>query len=98
MRRCDKTLQVAPCRPVLGGPPARFLMLTSCLPLASGLLSRSPFPLTSLCQLPDLAHFDVPSIHVELGPALRLSPLEHKLRPSVTEKRDSEEDSESTAL
>ncbi|XP_023604103.1 LOW QUALITY PROTEIN: rho GTPase-activating protein 44-like [Myotis lucifugus] len=46
----------------------------------------------------DLAHFDVPSIHVELGPALRLSPLEHKLRPSVTEKRDSEEDSESTAL
>ncbi|XP_070251008.1 rho GTPase-activating protein 44 isoform X4 [Myotis yumanensis] len=46
----------------------------------------------------DLAHFDIPSIHVELGPALRLSPLEHKLRPSVTEKRDSEEDSESTAL
>ncbi|XP_008151800.1 rho GTPase-activating protein 44 [Eptesicus fuscus] len=46
----------------------------------------------------DLAHFDVPSIHVELGPALRLSPLEHKLRPSVAEKRDSEEDSESTAL
>ncbi|XP_036197585.1 rho GTPase-activating protein 44 isoform X5 [Myotis myotis] len=46
----------------------------------------------------DLAHFEVPSIHVELGPALRLSPLEHKLRPSVTEKRDSEEDSESTAL
>lgn len=46
----------------------------------------------------DLARFDVPSIHVELGPALRLGPLEHKLRPSVTEKRDSEEDSESTAL
>ncbi|XP_036307800.1 rho GTPase-activating protein 44 isoform X3 [Pipistrellus kuhlii] len=46
----------------------------------------------------DLAHFEVPSIHVELGPALRLSPLEHKLRPPVAEKRDSEEDSESTAL
>lgn len=95
MRHCD---DAGPYRLALSGPPARFLTLTSCLPLASGLLSRSPSPLTSLCQLPDLAHFDVPSIHVELGPALRLSPLEHKLRPSVAEKRDSEEDSESTAL
>ncbi|XP_035888856.1 rho GTPase-activating protein 44 isoform X5 [Phyllostomus discolor] len=46
----------------------------------------------------DLVHFDVPSIHVELGSTLRLSPLEHARRPSVTEKRDSEEESESTAL
>ncbi|XP_045054865.1 rho GTPase-activating protein 44 isoform X1 [Desmodus rotundus] len=46
----------------------------------------------------DLVHFDVPSIHVELGSTLRLSPLEHMRRPSVTEKRDSEEESESTAL
>nr|XP_008517891.1 PREDICTED: rho GTPase-activating protein 44 [Equus przewalskii] len=46
----------------------------------------------------DLVHFDIPSIHVELGPTLRLSPLEHMRRHSVTEKRDSEEESESTAL
>ncbi|GAB1296233.1 Rho GTPase-activating protein 44 [Apodemus speciosus] len=46
----------------------------------------------------DLVHFDVPSIHIELGSTLRLSPLEHARRPSVTDKRDSEEESESTAL
>ncbi|XP_055973893.1 rho GTPase-activating protein 44 isoform X1 [Sorex fumeus] len=46
----------------------------------------------------DLVHFDIPSIHVELGSTLRLSPLEHVQRHSVTEKRDSEEESESTAL
>ncbi|KAF4012396.1 hypothetical protein G4228_004245, partial [Cervus hanglu yarkandensis] len=46
----------------------------------------------------DLVHFDVPSIHVELGSALRLGPLEHVRRHSVAEKRDSEEESESTAL
>ncbi|KAM8955917.1 rho GTPase-activating protein 44 isoform 3-T3 [Lycaon pictus] len=46
----------------------------------------------------DLVHFDIPSIHVELGPPLRLSPLEHGRRHSVTDKRDSEEESESTAL
>ncbi|MXQ89429.1 hypothetical protein E5288_WYG000804 [Bos mutus] len=46
----------------------------------------------------DLVHFDVPSIHVELGSALRLGPLEHMRRHSVAEKRDSEEESESTAL
>ncbi|KAM6164528.1 rho GTPase-activating protein 44 isoform 3-T3 [Rhynchocyon petersi] len=46
----------------------------------------------------DLVHFDIPSIHVELGSTLRLSPLEHLRRHSVTEKRDSEEESESTAL
>ncbi|XP_045840132.1 rho GTPase-activating protein 44 isoform X4 [Meles meles] len=46
----------------------------------------------------DLVHFDIPSIHVELGPPLRLSPLEHARRHSATEKRDSEEESESTAL
>lgn len=48
--------------------------------------------------LQDLVHFDIPSIHVELGSALRLGPLEHPRRPSVTDKRDSEEESESTAL
>ncbi|XP_006863573.1 PREDICTED: rho GTPase-activating protein 44 [Chrysochloris asiatica] len=46
----------------------------------------------------DLVHFDIPSIHVELGSTLRPSPLEHMRRHSVTEKRDSEEESESTAL
>ncbi|XP_037350681.2 rho GTPase-activating protein 44 isoform X3 [Talpa occidentalis] len=46
----------------------------------------------------DLVQFDIPSIHVELGSTLRLSPLEHVRRHSVTEKRDSEEESESTAL
>ena len=50
------------------------------------------------CRLADLVHFDVPSIHVELGSALRLGPLEHMRRHSVAEKRDSEEESESTAL
>ncbi|XP_010338173.1 rho GTPase-activating protein 44 isoform X5 [Saimiri boliviensis] len=46
----------------------------------------------------DLVHFDIPSIHIELGSTLRLSPLEHVRRHSVTDKRDSEEESESTAL
>ncbi|NP_001395155.1 rho GTPase-activating protein 44 isoform 5 [Mus musculus] len=46
----------------------------------------------------DLVHFDVPSIHIELGSTLRLSPLEHARRHSATDKRDSEEESESTAL
>ncbi|VTJ79494.1 Hypothetical predicted protein [Marmota monax] len=46
----------------------------------------------------DLVHFDIPSIHIELGSTLRLSPLEHARRHSVTDKRDSEEESESTAL
>ncbi|KAM6174348.1 rho GTPase-activating protein 44 isoform 1-T1 [Erethizon dorsatum] len=46
----------------------------------------------------DLVHFDIPSIHIELGSTLRLSPLEHSRRHSVTDKRDSEEESESTAL
>ncbi|XP_055450456.1 rho GTPase-activating protein 44 isoform X4 [Psammomys obesus] len=46
----------------------------------------------------DLVHFDVPSIHIELGSTLRLSPLEHAQRHVVTDKRDSEEESESTAL
>ncbi|XP_037664179.1 rho GTPase-activating protein 44 isoform X6 [Choloepus didactylus] len=46
----------------------------------------------------DLIPFDIPAIHVELGSTLRLSPLEHARRHSVTEKRDSEEESESTAL
>ncbi|XP_073874719.1 rho GTPase-activating protein 44 isoform X9 [Macaca fascicularis] len=46
----------------------------------------------------DLVHFDIPSIHIELGSTLRLSPLEHMRRHSVTDKRDSEEESESTAL
>ncbi|XP_058904508.1 rho GTPase-activating protein 44 isoform X1 [Kogia breviceps] len=45
----------------------------------------------------DLVHFDVPSLHVELGSALRLGPREHMRQHSVAEKRDAEE-SESTAL
>lgn len=60
--------------------------------------SRRSQPPLSLCRLADLVHFDIPSIHVELGPPLRLSPLEHARLHSVTEKRDSEEESESTAL
>lgn len=51
----------------------------------------------SLCRLPDLVHLDVPSIHVELGSALRLGPRELVRRRSVAEKRDPAE-SESTAL
>ncbi|KAM8817193.1 rho GTPase-activating protein 44 isoform 2-T2 [Rhynchonycteris naso] len=46
----------------------------------------------------DLVHVDVPSIHIELGSTLRLSPLEPAQRHAVTDKRDSEEESESTAL
>ncbi|XP_040856347.1 rho GTPase-activating protein 44 isoform X2 [Ochotona curzoniae] len=46
----------------------------------------------------DPVHFEIPSIHIELGSTLRLSPLEHARRHSVTDKRDSEEESESTAL
>ncbi|XP_065754139.1 rho GTPase-activating protein 44 [Phocoena phocoena] len=45
----------------------------------------------------DLVHLDVPSIHVELGSALRLGPRELVRRRSVAEKRDPAE-SESTAL
>lgn len=60
--------------------------------------SRQPPSVASLCRPADLVHFDIPSIHVELGPPLRLSPLEHARRHSVTDKRDSEEESESTAL
>ncbi|KAM9005148.1 rho GTPase-activating protein 44 isoform X2 [Sarcophilus harrisii] len=46
----------------------------------------------------DLVHFDIPSIHVELGSSLHPGLLEHMTRQSGTEKRDSEEESESTAL
>uniref|UniRef100_A0A8C3YGS4 Rho GTPase-activating protein 44 n=1 Tax=Catagonus wagneri TaxID=51154 RepID=A0A8C3YGS4_9CETA len=46
----------------------------------------------------DLGHLDIPTIHVELGPPLRPSPLEHVRRHPGAEKRDSEEESESTAL
>ncbi|XP_023957516.2 rho GTPase-activating protein 44 isoform X8 [Chrysemys picta bellii] len=47
----------------------------------------------------DLVHFDVPSIHVEVDPALHRDPLEQTQRHSVAGKVDSEEeDSESTAL
>uniref|UniRef100_A0A8D1NYD6 Rho GTPase activating protein 44 n=1 Tax=Sus scrofa TaxID=9823 RepID=A0A8D1NYD6_PIG len=46
----------------------------------------------------ELVHFDVPAIHVELGPPLRPGPLEHGRRHAGAEKRDSEEESESTAL
>ncbi|XP_074168126.1 rho GTPase-activating protein 44 isoform X2 [Sminthopsis crassicaudata] len=46
----------------------------------------------------DLFHFDIPSIHVELGSSLHPGLLEHMTRQSGTEKRDSEEESESTAL
>ncbi|XP_073653836.1 rho GTPase-activating protein 44 isoform X3 [Tursiops truncatus] len=45
----------------------------------------------------DLVHLDVPSIHAELGSALRLGPRELVRRRSVAEKRDPAE-SESTAL
>ncbi|KAM9119814.1 rho GTPase-activating protein 44 isoform 2-T2 [Pangshura tecta] len=47
----------------------------------------------------DLVHFDVPSIHVEVDPALHQDPLEQTQRHSVAGKVDSEEEeSESTAL
>ncbi|XP_024073361.1 rho GTPase-activating protein 44 isoform X1 [Terrapene carolina triunguis] len=47
----------------------------------------------------DLVHFDVPSIHVEVDPALHRDPLEQTQRHSVAGKVDSEEEeSESTAL
>ncbi|XP_056673440.1 rho GTPase-activating protein 44 isoform X2 [Monodelphis domestica] len=46
----------------------------------------------------DLVHFDIPSIHVELGSSFHRGLLEHMTRHSGTEKRDSEEESESTAL
>lgn len=49
-------------------------------------------------EFQDPVHFEIPSIHIELGSTLRLSPLEHARRHSVTDKRDSEEESESTAL
>ncbi|XP_012632823.1 rho GTPase-activating protein 44 isoform X1 [Microcebus murinus] len=45
----------------------------------------------------DLVHFDIPSIHIELGSTLRLSPQDRAQRHSVTDKRN-EEESESTAL
>ncbi|XP_074828245.1 rho GTPase-activating protein 44 isoform X8 [Natator depressus] len=50
-------------------------------------------------QSGDLVHFDVPSIHIEVDPALHGDPLEQTQRHSVAGKVDSEEEeSESTAL
>ncbi|XP_032632951.1 rho GTPase-activating protein 44 isoform X1 [Chelonoidis abingdonii] len=47
----------------------------------------------------ELVHFDVPSIHVEVDPALHRDPLEQTQRHSAAGKVDSEEEeSESTAL
>ncbi|XP_027706006.1 rho GTPase-activating protein 44 isoform X3 [Vombatus ursinus] len=73
-----------------------------------GVLCVSTQPMTTLSQPPtdqsphtlrkDLVHFDIPSIHVELGSSLHPGLLEHMTRQSGTEKRDSEEESESTAL
>lgn len=82
-----------PSRGCFRGPPASAGPSTSVTPQAP---ASQPGPRP--CRLADLVHFDVPSIHVELGSALRLGPLEHVRRHSVAEKRDSEEESESTAL
>ncbi|EPY83627.1 hypothetical protein CB1_000547021 [Camelus ferus] len=65
---------------------------------APGLGQRGSVEAVTQQAQEDLVHFDVPSIHVELGSTLHLSPLEHVRRHSAAEKRDSEEESESTAL
>ncbi|KAH0629570.1 hypothetical protein JD844_011741 [Phrynosoma platyrhinos] len=60
--------------------------LTRCLPVC-------------LCLVADLAHLDVPSIHVEVDVStLHLDPLGQVQRHPVPGKISSEEDSESTAL
>uniref|UniRef100_A0A6I8NN79 Rho GTPase activating protein 44 n=1 Tax=Ornithorhynchus anatinus TaxID=9258 RepID=A0A6I8NN79_ORNAN len=47
----------------------------------------------------DLGHFEIPSIHIELGSGLHQGPLEQMQRHSVARKINlEEEDSESTAL
>ncbi|XP_060108561.1 rho GTPase-activating protein 44 isoform X8 [Heteronotia binoei] len=46
----------------------------------------------------DLAHLDIPSIHVEVDATLHLDPLGQVQRRPVPGKTSSEEDSESTAL
>ncbi|XP_060127780.1 rho GTPase-activating protein 44 isoform X4 [Zootoca vivipara] len=49
-------------------------------------------------QSGDLAHLDIPSIHVEVDATLHLDPLGQVQRHPVQGKINSEEDSESTAL
>lgn len=96
MRPQDKLLQSAPgqASPQWAVP---CVLLVTAAPAVGVPAAKDPSqPL--LYPLPDLVHFEVPSIHVELGSTLRLSPLEHARRHSVTEKRNSEEESESTAL
>ncbi|KAL4835188.1 hypothetical protein H8958_017028 [Nasalis larvatus] len=84
-------------RPTLPPPQPPTVNLSACSPQSTEppvLDGMSPGESMST----DLVHFDIPSIHIELGSTLRLSPLEHMRRHSVTDKRDSEEESESTAL
>ncbi|ETE74156.1 Rho GTPase-activating protein 44, partial [Ophiophagus hannah] len=51
-----------------------------------------------LCLVTDLAHLDIPSIHVEVDATLHLDPSGQVQRHPVPGKVSSEEDSESTAL
>lgn len=51
-----------------------------------------------LCLVTDLAHLDIPSIHVEVDATLHLDPSGQVQRHPVPGKIRSEEDSESTAL
>lgn len=51
-----------------------------------------------LCLVTDLAHLDIPSIHVEVDATLHLDPSGQVQRHPVPGKISSEEDSESTAL
>nr|XP_033817687.1 rho GTPase-activating protein 44 isoform X4 [Geotrypetes seraphini] len=46
----------------------------------------------------DLAHFDIPSILIEIDAALQRDSMEQRQKRSLVDKTDSEEESESTAL
>ncbi|XP_060127781.1 rho GTPase-activating protein 44 isoform X5 [Zootoca vivipara] len=93
-----KTKELSPVSGQKGSPvcgPAAPCGTTQQLPGLTQQLSteQSPHALRK-----DLAHLDIPSIHVEVDATLHLDPLGQVQRHPVQGKINSEEDSESTAL
>ncbi|XP_029768011.1 rho GTPase-activating protein 44 isoform X3 [Terrapene carolina triunguis] len=93
---------VAPCGSMQQVASPTQQLSTEQSPHALRKVSKKLAPITPKVpygQSGDLVHFDVPSIHVEVDPALHRDPLEQTQRHSVAGKVDSEEEeSESTAL
>uniref|UniRef100_A0A670JH71 Rho GTPase-activating protein 44 n=1 Tax=Podarcis muralis TaxID=64176 RepID=A0A670JH71_PODMU len=93
-----KTKELSPVSGQKGSPvcgPAAPCGTTQQLPGLTQQLSTEQSPHT---LRKDLAHLDIPSIHVEVDATLHLDPLGQVQRHPVQGKINSEEDSESTAL